>query len=574
VLAVQAFGDAPNAPKDPKVRMVKLVWNPFSGASSSTKYRVIRTSTSYTPDVTTTTACITSTQQSCIVNCTNTGSGIQTCDDTNVSAPPMTYNYVITQVKKDSTTNEEWVEELPNTNASDFYVKVAIPSDYMVLIQRDAANFEMCKMLGQASNPRKNQRCSYTGIGATPYNSGPGKAALSFDNGYYDFGYNLFVDRYRLACNWTRVSPSCGPNGCIGVTGTSSAAGAPDVSLGQPGDVYFALNPFYGASCYYKSATGWLSTASLTTSAQFKAVSRIDPGEEGKRHYPQLNGFGQAQAYNFCSNQSSAYGNKRLMRRREYIHAAAFATMPGEPNAIFDEIAEYNLREGIYSAALSTGGQLPGYRRCASGSAASMLTLPTTVAEVIDSSNYRSQMFTAYTPGILNYMNSPYFIGTPATENCISRWGAQDPISHTLFDGNNTIFADTFIRTNIGTNPPAYSPVASDSDSGVVYDWGNYQFDGVTSGLTLYDSATFYKSVSINSTNMATYPKYILTMGLALINSSFSAYRNSSDLVYNGALGPSAFNGGGNATLAHVYDATTARYTMMEGTHSSRFSFN
>ncbi|MBL7543703.1 MAG: fibronectin type III domain-containing protein [Bdellovibrionaceae bacterium] len=572
VMAVQAFGDAPNAPKDPKARMVKLVWNPFNGASSSTKYRVIRSSTAYTPDLTTALTCSSSMAQSCIVSCTNTGTGTQTCDDINVASPPMTYNYVITQVKKNSSTNEEWVEELPDSNANEFYVKVAIPSDYMVLVQRDAANFEMCKMLGQTSNPRKNQRCSYTGIAASPYNSGPNKAALNFDSGYYDFGYNLFVDRYRLACNWTRVSPSCGPNGCIGVTGNSSTAGAPDNSLGQPGDVYFALNPFYGANCYYKNGTSWISTAALTTADQFRVVARIDPGEDGKRHYPQLNGFGQAQAYNFCSNQSSAYGNKRLMRRREYVHASAFATLPGEPNAVFDEVAEYNLREGIYSSALVTGGQLPGYRRCASGSAASMLTLPTTVADVVAPTNYRSQMFTAYTPGILNYMNSPYFIGTPATENCVSRWGAQDPISHTSFDGNNTVMADTFVRTNIGTNPPVFSPVASDSDSGVIYDWGNYQFDGVTSGLTQYDSATFFKSTAINSTTMTTLPKYILTMGLALINSSFSAYRNSSDLIYNGTLGPSAFNGGSNATLTHVYDATTARYTMMEGT-KNRFSY-
>lgn len=572
VLAVQSFGDAPNAPKDPKIKMVKLVWNPFNGATGNTKYRVIRTSTSYTPDVTATEACAAATLPSCLVPCANSGVGVQTCDDTNVAAPPMTYNYVITQVKKDPVTNEEWVEELPDSNASDFYVKVAIPAEYMVLIQRDAANYEMCKMLGQASNPRKNQRCSYSGIGATPYNSGPGKAALSFDNGYYDFGYNLFVDRYRLACNWTRVSPSCGPNGCIGVTGTSTTAGPPDVSLGQIGDVYFALNPFYGGNCYYKSASGWLAVSSLTTTAQFKAVSRIDPGEEGKRHYPQLNGFAQAQGYNLCSSQSSAYGNKRLMRRREYIHAAAFATLPGEPNAVFDEISEYNLREGIYSPTLSTGGQLPGYRRCASGSSGNMLALPNTVDDVISASNFRSQMFTAYTPGILNYMNAPYFIGTPATENCVSRWGAQDPISHTSFDGNNTVFADTFVRTNIGTNPPTFAPVASDSDSGVVYDWGNYQFDGLTSGLSLYDSATFFKSVSINSSTMTSYPKYILTMGLALINTSFSAYRNSSDLIFNGTLGPSAFNGGSNATLAHVYDASTARYTMMEGT-KNRFSY-
>ena len=244
VMAVKAVGDAPNAPAEPRARQVSLTWPAFNGAAGTTKYRVIRASASTSVDTTTTTACSSGVSSSCIVSCTNSGSGPQTCVDTTVAAPPMTYHYVITLLKSDSATGEVWVEELPLANASDFYVRVTIPSAYMVLVQRDAANYDMCAILGTTPNPRKHQRCTYSGVGATPYNSGPGKPALSFDNGYYDFGYNLLVDRFKTACNWTRNSSACGANGCIG---TNSASGAgPSALIGNVGDVYFSLANSYG----------------------------------------------------------------------------------------------------------------------------------------------------------------------------------------------------------------------------------------------------------------------------------------------------------------------------------------
>lgn len=571
VMAVQAYGDAPNASVAPKSRMIKLVWPAFVGATSASKYKLVRTSINNIPDVTTELACTASVQQSCVVSCSNVGAGTQTCDDTNISAPPMTYNYVITQVKKDSRTLEEWTEELPATNASDFYIKVPVPSNYMVLVQRDAANYEMCQLLGQNANPRKFQRCTYTGIGASPFNSGPGKSALNLESGFYDFGYNLFIDRFKLACNWTRNSSACGPDGCIGKTGTVGAAGPPASGLGNVGDIYFALNTNWGPNCYYKTASGWVSTTSLTASSDFAAVGTVDPGVDGKKHNPPITSINQAAAYNLCSNKSSDYGPKRLMRRREYVHAAAFPKMPGEPNYM-DTTSEYNLREGIYSISLNLGGQLPGFSRCDNSSEASRLLAPTTLSDLLAVTNTRTQLNDGSYP-ILNTMSYGYFIGTTSTSNCVSRWGAQDPIGIDIYDRHHTIFSDTFLRTNsMATFPPTFAPVASDYDSGVGYDWGNYQFDGTTSGPAIGASGDTYKSFALGITNMSMFPKFILPMGVPLVNTVYGSYKNTSDLIYNGALGANAFNGSQNAVITVTFNGSATKYIMNDG-YKHRFSY-
>jgi hypothetical protein len=573
VMAVQAMGDAPNAPAPPTARQVRITWPAFQGATSTMKYRVIRATTSSSLDTTTLTTCTTTTAKSCIVSCTNTGGGPQTCTDTNVAAPPITYNYVITQVKKDNATGEEWVEELPPLSPTDFQIKIPIPSTYMVLIQRDAANYEMCVQLGTTSDPRNHQRCIYGGIAQTPYNSGPGKPPLSFTPGYYDFGYNLFVDRFRVACNWTRNSPSCGPNGCIGITNPTSTS-APNNALGADGDVFFALNPTYGPNCYYKKGASWVDINSLTDNDQIRKAATIDPGVDGDKHNPQMNNMGGASAYNICHAQTSDYGNKRLMRRREHVHAAAFATLVGEPNAITDKVEENNLRVGAYNASLNQGGQLPGYYRCANGvNSSSVLTPPTTVTDLLDPTNTRAQIpYVGANPQFYNYMSAAYFIGTISTSNCVSRWGTQDPVVASGIDSANTPFSDSFIRTNdLASFPATFAPVVSDYDSGVVYDWGTYAFDGII-GIAQGNATSGYFGTNMTTTLAATYPRYILPLGLP-VNSAGSTYRTMLDLIYNGVLGSNGFGSGSNAFAYHVYDSNNTRYVMRESSYH-RYSYN
>jgi hypothetical protein len=574
VMAVQAVGDAPNAPAPPTARQVRITWPAFQGATSTMKYRVVRASTTSSLDATTTTTCTAATIKSCVVSCTNTGAGPQTCTDTNVGAPPLTYNYVITQIKKDNDTGEEWVEELPPLSPTDFQIKIPIPSNYMVLIQRDAANYEMCVQLGSSSDPRNHQRCIYGGLAQTPYNSGPGKAPLTFSSGYYDFGYNLFVDRFRVACNWTRNSPSCGPNGCIGITSTTANT-APDNALGADGDVFFALNPRWGYNCYYKNGTSWTIVGQLTDPVQLRKAITIDPGVDGDKHNPQMNGMDGAGAYNICHSQTSDYGNKRLMRRREHVHAAAFATLVGEPNAITDKVEENNLRTGAYNASLNQGGQLDGYYRCPqspSSGNSNLLPIPATIADLLSPTNTRAQVpYVGTDPQIYNYMSNAYFIGTISTSNCVSRWGSQDPVASGRFD-RNTVLSDSFIRTNdVNIYPATYAPVTSDYDSGVVYDWGTYVLDGIT-GMSQGSYATATDSVTnMTTTFAASFPRFILPMGLP-INSASSTYRTMLDLIYNGALGSSGFGTGNDAVAGHAYNTYSTRFVMVEG-QSHRFSY-
>jgi hypothetical protein len=564
VMAVQAMGDAPNAPAPPTARQVRITWPAFQGATSTMKYRLVRATTTSTLDATTLITCTATTTKSCIVSCTNTGGGPQTCTDTNVAAPPITYNYVITQVKKDNATGEEWVEELPPLSPTDFQIKIPIPSNYMVLIQRDAANYEMCVQLGTTSDPRNHQRCIYGGIAQTPYNSGPGKPPLSFTPGYYDFGYNLFVDRFRVACNWTRNSPSCGPNGCIGITNPTSTA-APNNALGADGDVYFALNPTYGQNCYYKQGASWTAVGLLTDNDQIRKAVTIDPGVDGDKHNPQMDYMSGGGAYNICHSQTSDYGNKRLMRRREHVHAAAFATLVGEPNAITDKVEENNLRTGAYNASLNQGGQLPGYYRCPQNpSSTNNLTPPTTVADLVAPTNTRAQIpYVGANPQFYNYMSSAYFIGTISTSNCVSRWGSQDPLSSDITN-HNAVFSDSFIRTSdVSVYPATFAAVASDYDSGVVYDWGTYAFDGII-GIAQGNATSGFFSSDMTTTLAATYPRFILPLGVP-INSAGSTYRTMLDLIYNGSLGSSGFGTGSDATAAVITDTGSIRFLLSEG---------
>lgn len=571
MMSVQAFGNAPHAPALPKVRLIRLTWPSFSGAISTTKYRVIRASTAYAIDMTTKTSCtsIIPIESSCVVNCTNVGSGAQTCEDYDVGPAPRTYNYTVGLYKTDATTGETWTESLPTINASDFYTKVSVPPDYMVLVQRDAANYEMCTMLGGAIDPRKHQRCLYSGIAATPYNSGPGKPALHFDNGYYDFGYNLFVDRYRLACNWTRNSASCGPNGCVGVNGiVSGGTNPPNPAYGNVGDSYFNLDyTYYQTNCYYKNASGWTATQNLTDAAEIRSSTTIDPGADGAKHNPVIAGMSPTQAVTLCNAQTTAYGNKRIMRRREYVHAAAFPTLPGEPGAITDRVDESNLRKGSYNASLGIGGQLPGFQRCASGNSSSMLALPTTIADLVSPTNTRAGIVPSGYSGGYNYLNpmtAPYYIGTSSTANCVSRWGSQDPVASSRVEpSQNTVLVDSFIRTNAVTATPAtYAPVASDYDSGVVYDWGSYVFDGII-GPAIGTSNNGVYSFWFN-TSFAPYTRFILPMGLAQIPPN-TAYKPISELVYNGVLGTNAIFGDSNAGYHTAISLTATRYFATEG---------
>ncbi len=427
---IQGFGLAPHeintvtlpsAPTEmtslanPHVRMVKLIPNPFSGSHSG-KFRIVRVSgvgltgndAPSLVDMTSTEICTDTSDKSCVVcdHSTNKNISAGECDmtindvpptfiDKSVAAPPKKYFYALTYVNVYGSLL--WPDELPQNSTKDFLVAAHIPDSYMVLVQRDSVNYEMCVLMGQISDPRKFNRCTYSGIAAAPYNTKG--IASNLDDGYFDFGYNLLADRHALSCNWSRPKPATAPGsqpcssayGCMGLSVGATNAGFPSESTVNsapnalptvtltPNTTYAGSPLAYfniqhrGNNCY----AAYLSTAALSAGGDPAAsagsmsaswvpvgaladigvglsgtaapitknqitsiVSQIatpDPGPLGTGNYsdrkrPTISGLSNVQAQSLCNSQSSsAYGTKRLMRRREYIAASPLSSLPGEP---------------------------------------------------------------------------------------------------------------------------------------------------------------------------------------------------------------------------------------------------
>ncbi|WP_413293377.1 fibronectin type III domain-containing protein [Bdellovibrio sp. HCB185ZH] len=479
ILNFQGYGTAPNATSGPKARQFNITWLPFSNANSTTKYRVMR-STTTSIDTTVTTACTATSTTSCKV-CEVTGT--QYCEDTALASPPQIYYYAITLVKKDSA-GVEYTEELPCQNSNDcsnkalYTVKAHVPSDYMVLVQRDAANYEMCLNINAASDPRHNQRCVYTGLGAVPSTTGPTKPVRTYDNGYYDFGYNMLVDRYKVACNWTQNVNSCvtgqssSGGGCIGVftTGTGGLTGLYPTKNGGGRVMLGFSNNTSNGDCFIDtvnlggSTTNWYSVGQDATSLSLADIAKattIDPGATGNKFRPPIHRMTPAGAARICNAQSSDYGSKRLLRRREYIVASPMPYIPGEPNAVTTAMSVFDAPNNTTcnpTAALASG---------ATGDAA--------ITAYLNSSNYQTAMTVNGT--VLNSYSygERFFIGNTATSQCVSRFGIQDPYT---FYSPGIIFSDYFANSNFGTSP-ANATGMSGSDLDVsASDFANYSFNG------------------------------------------------------------------------------------------------
>lgn len=584
VMNVQAFGLAPNAPSlpddsvdplfaskyptmkpNPKSRLVRLTWLPFTGANSETKYKVLRAANSNIIDPHTTEACTSTKDTSCVVNCTATGGGPKTCEDTDVSAPPKRYDYVITQIKSIDAGAEEWVEELPKENSSDFRISVHIPPDYMVLVQRDSANYEMCTNMGKNPNPRKFQRCEYYGIGASPFNSGPSKPAKTYDYGFYDFGYNFFVDRYRTACNWTRTPGACGnPEGCVGVTATGiNTPNSPPPDVGNNGDVFLAVNGYYGSNCYIKSSGAWKALNNNTLlQSEFDAATTIDPGPDGQKHRPVANNLNPYAAFNICQSKSTEYGRKRLMRHREYIVAAAQPRFAGEPNAVPDRLESLSIEHSFVGHTAYECGTNHG------------LAAPdvSTIAGLLDPANSRGQVTNYSGWGATNRMphSYVYFTGTQKTIRCQTRHGSQDMRAKETL---GMVFSDTFERINATTEyPMKIRGTTSDFDNGN-NDMMSYDFGGGTGPSPGTASGTFANALTTSQTaTLGT--KYIIPMGVPLISWNGITVQNSwniVDLTMAGLFGGDNIGRGGNDSV-YFHANTSTRFYMHE-TLNSRWGY-
>jgi hypothetical protein len=563
-LNVQGFGNAPNATSGPTARQINLTWLPFISSSSTTKYKVVRSTTTVI-DTTASTACTSSSASSCQV-CTVTGS--EYCEDTNVAAPPQTYYYAVTVVKRDSS-GTEYTEELPCQNSADcmnmalYQIKAHVPPDYMALVQRDSANYEMCLNIKAYSDPRHNQRCIYTGLGAVPTTTGPSKSASSYTPGYYDFGYNLFIDRYKVACNWTQNSSSCGPNGCIDILSTiGSAIVPPGSGVGDIGNVFYGLQSnWYGQpTCYMKTSSGWkgvgLSSSNLTSSQTASAVT-IDPGPTGNKNRPPLAYMDADGALGVCNSQSTGYGKKRLLRRREYLVASPPAYIQGEPNAITATSYIFNAPDSSAMGCIPT------------------VTFPATISEWLSASSSAVRLvvggsaYNHYDSGAMRTLN--YKIGSEDTKTCVSRFGIQG------IAGFGIMFSDTFIRTNGTALPAILQATSSDYDSGNL-DHGSFIFNKILGPLAqLQSGATDYYYGGMNtaaavsamcSTSTTNPVSFIPAMGLPVCTWSGSTQnlRAMNEFELTGQIGSIPVTGNGYVANVFTPNPTTwTKYQMSSG---------
>lgn len=578
-LNIQSFGLAPNAPllptstedpdfntkfpntlENPRNRLVRLTWLPFKNATSITKYKLVRAATTSTLSFNGIPLCSAGITDAACEVCTVSGAGPLTCEDHNVQLAPKAYHYAVTLVKPTLAATGEYAEELPKKNFNDFKVKVHISPDYMVLVQRNVANYEMCKLMNRASDPRRWQRCAYNGFGAKPFSSGPSKTALNLENGYYDQGYSFFVDRYRQACKWTNTPGHCGsPYGCVTVLYNGATNLNPDNAMGQDGDVLWGLTSNSGnagRNCFLKKGGVWRSLDDTTnlTSADRAQMVTIDPGPDGAKMRPPAYPHSQMSAAYTCQAISTPYGPKRLLRHREYIVASAFPIMQGEPNVnqSYYEEGKIKNRSSLatdlrYECDIGTWAADNNYQ-----------APPADLAAMMTSTTNERMQTVATNP---NNHVSRYFIGTKQTIRCQSRYGIQNLVN----SWEGIFFSDSLVRINATTSfPIQLRGVTSDYDSGntdlVGFEfgtgtgsmWGNV--NGYAHGPRYMTSNTLGEAWSVWG------PKFILPLGLPTKNGVFPLQQDLWDvsaLVDQGALGINGYQ-----DSYAVYNTTGSRYVL------------
>ncbi|MGK5088723.1 hypothetical protein WDW86_14290 [Bdellovibrionota bacterium FG-2] len=478
VIAVTAFGAASEAPEGtPVLAQVSVTWQPFLKADQKTVYRLIRVSRGGTLDMATKQVCTPDEKDSCMV-CRQVGAGAKSCADTAVATAPAQYYYSV------GLELDNWPEELPRGSSEKYLVSVPIPPANMVLVQRDAANAEMCALLGRKSDPLAHQRCPYKGLGSVPVNSSPGKLDLNLDPKFYDLGYSFFVDRWSTGCRWSPKTDSvlgrCGKDGepgdCFGpvlnltqeqikdcgpLEGKSSSLSAADClknstppdSMGVEGSVFYSthsvgLDFSRGGECFIKSAGKWKSANSPDLSSMERSsMATQEPSQTTRR--PPLVQVDQHKAALQCEAQNdSFYGPKRLMRRREYVIAAAWPHLDGEQGQMSDE--QINI--------LEDGKNHGATHACNSNKHEGVL-----VSAAFNSSHEVAR-------GAEEGPDS-FVIGSLATSKCVSRFGAQDMVGNTY----------SWVSDQLGDCSAAKHScrgVLSSLDSGNS-DWVGFMFDGL-----------------------------------------------------------------------------------------------
>lgn len=568
LLGVRAFGASPGSPlhptildKSPQTNMVEITYLPFADVDNNkVDYVIVRTEVSQTVNTSTQKNCSVAVNESCQV-CKIKGTDVTSslsCKDKQVAPSPKKYRYTVALVHKDTVTNEEWTEPLSKDLYDSFSNVVAIPPANMVLLQREAVNYEMCIQIGKTSDPTRHNRCPYKGIGAVPFNSGIGKAALNLDKNYYDFGYNLFVDRYEMACNWTPASAGgmCGSQTSPQTKIRQNCYGTnePTDAMGDTGNVYLQFKERgvhdIGVICWVKtmdkdkpSNAAWRTSYELRVQSnmpQSEALRRAytsDPASSGgkkpKGHYL----FDQLTAQTTCQSQiDPVYGSKRIPRLREYRAYTPLAILTNEPYAIGALEATQmvhasedrrNLNDNKLGCPMNFNviNNPPG-------------DFPADIDELMTDSKFERAQYKPSGRNVLGPFD--YFIGSKTTLDCQSRYGMQDVASRQHTVTSDAFFLDASKRILIGQ----YSPVDS-GNRDLAFD-----INGTETGFklpierpegidTLSPHNTRYTDLTYSSV-----PYIAMPLGLPVyVDSSASGdYRNARSFQHNSWANPVTYN--------------------------------
>ena len=341
---------------------------------------------------------------------TGISSGAPTYTDSTVSNG-VTYYYTIAPVVGGVVT--------PESASADSEVKVIVPPANMVLLHRWAANQEICGLMGRTVDRTNNYRCNYTGPGGT--------------GTYYDVLRSTFVDAYELGCNYS-PAPSCGDatNGCVG---TSDPAGG----TGSVNDVYYNRG---NGNCWVKTGSStWQSANDSSVTSSFRALMASN-----KPGLPPLVNLDQYRSYDSCqaiSVSGFVSGNKKLLTHQQQVIAGAWDSSLSDAT--------------ISSIQNGTSLNTTGYCNTNSGSGLTYdnLTTPADL-ETISGTN---------ASGIRSVRT-----GSNSTQNCVSRYGAQDMVGNVWqWSSDQLGVCDSSAHTCLG--------VTSTVDTANT-DWNGLNFDG------------------------------------------------------------------------------------------------
>lgn len=400
ITGVVAYGDAPGAPTGtPSARQATIYWQPFASSSASTTYVLLRVSMGGSFSGTVASSCLSSTTTPCQA-CEVTGAGVQACTDSEIGAAPAKYDYVVALKSGSSLV-------LPPESDSGYRIRVPVPPSNMVLVSRSAVNYEICSQMGKTTDPLSFNRCAYSGLGAVPPRSKPGGTLLGLPATHYDFGYDLFVDRWVMGCRWTSLADG-GMCGAGATAGNCYGSAAPAGTVGVVGNVFYTTST---ARCYVRQAGGWTELNSSALAAGERALAVTNDASLNGGRIPPLVRIEQARAFDSCQTMDagSGYGVKRLPRGREWIAMNASPTS-GEAGYLTD----------IQIEALENGTNHPINQACNTN---------THDGIVADASNtFPTGEIAGDTGGAV----SSVVLGSEHTANCRSRYGHQDYVGNIL----------------------------------------------------------------------------------------------------------------------------------------------